>query len=64
MNRDLEVNKIHNMNCMDGLKLLADNSIDCCVTSPPYYGLRDYGTGKWEGGDWYFFARGQSRNCG
>jgi DNA modification methylase len=22
-----------------------------CVTSPPYYGLRDYGTGKWIGGD-------------
>ena len=23
---------------------LADNSVQCCVTSPPYYGLRDYGT--------------------
>lgn len=22
-----------------------------CVTSPPYWGLRDYGTGAWEGGD-------------
>ena len=22
-----------------------------CVTSPPYYGLRDYGTAKWNGGD-------------
>lgn len=22
-----------------------------CVTSPPYYGLRDYGTATWEGGD-------------
>lgn len=26
------------------MKQLADNSIDCCVTSPPYFGLRDYGT--------------------
>lgn len=26
------------------------NSIDCVVTSPPYYGLRDYGTGTWIGG--------------
>jgi DNA modification methylase len=26
-------------------------SIHCCVTSPPYWGLRDYGTGTWEGGD-------------
>ena len=25
------------------LKSLPDNSIDCCVTSPPYYNLRDYG---------------------
>ena len=21
---------------------LADGSVDCCVTSPPYWGLRDY----------------------
>lgn len=26
-----------------GLKSLADESVDMCVTSPPYYGLRDYG---------------------
>lgn len=25
------------------LKTLPENSIDCCVTSPPYYALRDYG---------------------
>jgi DNA modification methylase len=25
-------------------------SIDCVVTSPPYYGLRDYGTAIWSGG--------------
>lgn len=25
--------------------------IDCVVTSPPYYGLRDYGTGVWHGGN-------------
>ena len=29
---------------------LADRSVNCCVTSPPYFGLRDYGTAKWEGG--------------
>jgi DNA modification methylase len=32
------------------LKTLPDKSVQCCVTSPPYYGLRDYGTAKWEGG--------------
>jgi DNA modification methylase len=25
--------------------------VQTCVTSPPYFGLRDYGTAKWEGGD-------------
>ena len=39
----LELNKVYNMDCKTGLKLVADNSIDCCITSPPYYGLRDYG---------------------
>ena len=39
----LELNKIYNMDCLEGLKQLPDNSINCCVTSPPYWGLRDYG---------------------
>lgn len=39
----LEINKIHNMDCLSGLKQLANESIDCVVTSPPYFGLRDYG---------------------
>lgn len=25
------------------LKTLPDDCVDCCVTSPPYFGLRDYG---------------------
>ena len=33
------------------LKELPDGSVHCVVTSPPYWGLRDYGTGRWEGGD-------------
>ena len=33
------------------LRKLPDESVNCCVTSPPYWGLRDYGTAKWEGGD-------------
>lgn len=39
----LEVNRIINKDCIEGLKELPDNCIDCCVTSPPYFGLRDYG---------------------
>lgn len=30
------------MNCLDGLKLLENNSVDLVVTSPPYDGLRTY----------------------
>jgi DNA modification methylase len=36
---------------LDVLRELPDESVHCCVTSPPFYGLRDYGTGRWEGGD-------------
>jgi len=28
---------------LTGLRALPDASVNCCVTSPPYYGLRDYG---------------------
>ena len=37
--------------CIDVLKELESGSVNCIVTSPPYYGLRDYGTGEWVGGD-------------
>ena len=40
---DIEKNTIVNGNSLEVLKSLPDNSIDCCVTSPPYYALRDYG---------------------
>ena len=35
--------KILQGNCLDKIKELDDNSIDCVVSSPPYFGLRDYG---------------------
>jgi DNA modification methylase len=43
--------KILQGNCLERLRELPDESVQCCVTSPPYWGLRDYGTGEWEGGD-------------
>lgn len=43
--------KIITGDCIDRLKDLPDESVNCVVTSPPYYGLRDYGTGTWVGGD-------------
>ena len=36
--------------CMDILPTLEAGSVQCCITSPPYWGLRDYGTASWEGG--------------
>lgn len=29
--------------CIESLKTLPEQSVHCCVTSPPYFGLRDYG---------------------
>lgn len=33
------------------LAAMPDASVDCLVTSPPFWGLRDYGTGAWHDGD-------------
>jgi DNA modification methylase len=37
--------------CREILKTLEPESVHTVVTSPPYYGLRDYGTGAWAGGN-------------
>lgn len=42
---------IHCGNALTVLRTLPDQSVHCCCTSPPYWGLRDYGTAKWIGGD-------------
>ena len=34
---------IYHGDCRDTLRELPDGSVNCCVTSPPYFGLRDYG---------------------
>jgi len=36
--------------CIEQMRTLPEKSVQCCVTSPPYWGLRDYGTASWEGG--------------
>jgi DNA modification methylase len=35
--------KLYNGDVMDVLQELPDGIVQCCVTSPPYWGLRDYG---------------------
>lgn len=39
----IDLNTIYQEPCLDTIKRMDDNSIDCVVTSPPYYQLRDYG---------------------
>jgi site-specific DNA-methyltransferase (adenine-specific)/modification methylase len=33
---DMQTNIIYNENCLETLKRMSDNSIDCVITSPPY----------------------------
>lgn len=35
---------LHNTDCLEGLRQLPDNCVQTCVTSPPYWSLRDYET--------------------
>ena len=42
------LNKIHNMDCVEGMGMLPDNSIDLTVTSPPYDDLRTYNGFEWD----------------
>jgi DNA modification methylase len=44
---------IINGNCLDVMRTMDAQSVQTCITSPPYYGLRDYGTATWDGGDSY-----------
>jgi DNA modification methylase len=47
------MNKIEFGDCREIMKRWIDEGVkvQTCITSPPYYGLRDYGTATWEGGD-------------
>jgi DNA modification methylase len=47
------MNKVYFGDCRDSMRQMAKDGIkvQTCITSPPYYGLRDYGTATWEGGD-------------
>ncbi len=38
--------KILQGNCLEVLKDLPEQSVNTCITSPPYWGLRDYGKGE------------------
>ena len=40
---NLPINKIIQGDALEVLKILPDESVDCMITSPPYWALRDYG---------------------
>ena len=37
------MNKMIHGDCLNVLPEIQEQSVNCCVTSPPYWGLRDYG---------------------
>lgn len=43
--------ELHLGDALGVMKSLPDASVDCVVTSPPHWGLRDYGTATWIGGN-------------
>lgn len=42
---------VYHGDALTTLQRLKSESVHCIVTSPPYWGLRDYGTATWIGGD-------------
>jgi len=42
---------VYQGDCRAVMAEMEPESVHCVVTSPPYWGLRDYGTASWEGGD-------------
>lgn len=48
------INKILQGDSLEVLKKLPDESVDCVVTSPPYWGLRDYGVSGQVGTEDFF----------
>ena len=39
----MQINKIHEIDALDGPKKIKKETVDCVMTSPPYWALRDYG---------------------
>lgn len=61
----LEINKIYNEDCRDGMKKLDENSVDLIITSPPYNIGIDYDS--WDDGmdwdDYWRFMRDWIKEC-
>lgn len=62
----LKNNKVYCIDCLEGLSLLSDNSVDLIVTSPPYNCRKDYGGAlvdemSWK--DYYVFMKEVIHEC-
>ena len=44
----MNTHRIITGDCIEGMKTLPDGCVQTCITSPPYFGLRDYGGGDSE----------------
>ena len=51
----MEINKIYNEGCLDTMKRMPDNFINCTITSPPYDDLRSYKDGVGDAWDFEVF---------
>lgn len=65
----MQLDVIHNTDAISGLALLPDESVDCIVTSPPYWQMRDYGLaplmwGGFEGCEHSYDMYGYCTECG
>ncbi len=40
-----EINRVYNVDALTGLRAMADESVNCVISSPPYFGLRSYTDG-------------------
>jgi DNA modification methylase len=43
--------RLYKGDALEQLAAMPAESVQCIVTSPPFWALRDYGTGRWDGGD-------------
>lgn len=52
----IETNKVYNEDCLEGMKKIDSESIDCVVSDPPYFMINDCGNGfmgqKWDSLNW------------
>jgi len=58
----LDINQVYNLNCIEGMSQMSPESVDLCVTSPPYDDLRTYNdSSKWDFSVFKDVAQGLTR---